>query len=149
MTKKIENFRVHIRDWKERLGSKELIKKLKQVEKAAGEEAQVSEDVCATEDDSIVTCIWPVSIDIAPRSISGDVCDVFGWCDKIHIDKEGKLWFRFEEQYGLKTDKWLSQEDAVVWIEGLGCADELQHDGVHATELASFKRAVAKAKALA
>lgn len=146
------NFIALSRDWKQALGSKELIAALRKVEKAIGGEAQVREDMCERGDDAITACIFPANIN-REHLIKEDVVDVFGWTDEIHIDSDGNLWFHFKDfgyglKYGLSTDKWLNEKDACAWVQGLGCAEEMVDGSVHKSELQDFLSVIERAKAL-
>jgi len=148
---KTVNFVTIMRDWKEPLRAKDVVRAVNKIVAATKRDAQVSDDICDRGDDSITTCIWP--IDINRDRIREDVVDVFGWTDEIHIDSLGDLWFRFKDfgyglKYGLSTDKWLNEDEAVIWMEGLMAAEEFVSGSVSKDERARFKELIEKAKAL-
>ena len=139
------------RDWKEQLDLDDLNAAVKKVRKACGGDAQFSDKVVNTGGDDYCTLVWPSSIKL--RKVSEDVSDILGFTDKIHLDKSGKFWFKFDEEYGLKSKKWFNEKDARIWIDGIAAAEDLEwaierktldpHDAVEWSVLIDAAKALA------
>jgi len=95
---------------------------------------------------SVVVCILPSGI--KRKEIKGDVQDVFGYATKIHIDKKGKLWFKFKKEHGLHIKRWLSEENAITWINGIMAAQDVHCTSNSAEDTEQCKKDIAAAKAL-
>lgn len=145
-----ENIKFYSCDWKEHIPAQTLAKMIKDVYEATEVFPEVfpkvSDSVVKNCDDSVITAVWPGHIKLRAGE---DVAEIIGYYHKAHITDDGKLFFTFKPESGMKSSRWFNVKDALVWIEGINCASELKRGNVSEDELERFKEAIAKAKVLA
>jgi len=131
------NVQYQVMDWKDSPDMKLLHKAIKEIE-ALGHGSQVVEEhspIC----DSKVVLVMPA--DVNYRGITEDTSDVLCYCDKMHIDKDGKFHFTFHEDCNMPATSWMDEDKAAIWVNGMACSDELTHGLSDEKEIKEFTKA--------
>lgn len=113
------NVRFFVLDWKERLNGKDLVQAVKDVE-ALGRGSTVVDRAFDTGDDSVVTLVIPGDINDFRGLKNKDLEEVvLGWCESMHLDKDGNAFFKFSAQYEVPETDWLNENDSLAHIDHL------------------------------
>lgn len=127
------NVRFCAMDWKDSVDPKWLHKAVKEIE-GLGRGSSVEEHHSAVCDSKIVLVLPG---DAGYRSIPNDLADILAYCEEMSING-GEFHFRFSAESGMPATPWLNYDQALDWVNGIACSDELSCDTLGEVEKAEY-----------
>ena len=117
---KTNNVRYFFLDWKEKVSESKLKIAIKEVLKF-GNGIKIITNGIETNNDSYAVLIVPeyFNFDI----LTEEVGNIFYFASAVHVDKDNKLWFKFDAQCGLPATDWLNTVDSQTWVEKIETID--------------------------